>query len=86
MSTRRHTPDSFMHSRAHFQWQPNDTFGDSRTFGHQNSPTRHVILDKVTLDGGSFSLNPITRQLVVVARDSQLKHHLLLRNDTDTFS
>jgi len=78
MNTRRHTPDSFILSRGHFQWQPNDTFGDSRTFGHQISPLRHVILDKVTLDGGSFSLNPSTGRLVVVARDSQLKHRLLL--------
>jgi len=84
MSTRRHTPDLFIPSRGHFQWQPNDTFGDSRTFGQQSSPLRHVILDRVTLDGGSFSLNPTTGQLVVVARDSQLKHRLLLQNGTDT--
>ena len=86
MSTRRRTPDSFIASRAHFQWQPQDTFGDSRTFGYQNSPSRHVILDKVTLDGGSFNLHPVTGQLVVVARDSQSKHRLLLQGDTDTFS
>jgi len=76
MSIRRHTPDSFLFFRGHFQWHPNDTFGDSRTFGLQSSPSRHVILEKVTLDGGSFSLNPITGQLVVVARESQLKHRL----------
>lgn len=70
MSTRRHTPDSFLFSRGHFQWHPNDTFGDSRTFVTQNIPLRHVILEKITLDGGSFSLNPTTGQLVVVARES----------------
>lgn len=84
MSTRRPTPDSSILSRGHFQWQPNDTFGDSRTFGHQSSPSRHVILDKVTLDGGSFNLNPITGQLVVVARDSKSKRCLLRQCDTDT--
>lgn len=75
MSIRRHTPDSFLFPRGHFQWHPNETFGDSRMFGPQNNPLRHVILEKVTLDGGSFSLNPTTGQLVVVARDSQLRHH-----------
>jgi hypothetical protein len=85
MSTRRHTPDSFLFSRGHFQWHPNDTFGDSRTFGQHGSPLRHVVLEKVTLDGGSFSLNSITGQLVVIARDSQLKHCLPLQNGTDSF-
>lgn len=85
MSTRRRTPDSFILSRGHFQWQRHDTFGDSRTFGYQSSPFRHVILDRVTLDGGSFNLHPVTGQLVVVARDSQSTHRLLFQNDTDTF-
>lgn len=86
MSIRRHTPDSLLFFRGHFQWHPNETFGDPRTFGQQGSPLRHVILEKVTLDGGSFSLNPITGQLVVVARESQLEHLLLPQNGTNTFS
>jgi hypothetical protein len=83
MNIRRHTLDLFLFSHGHFQWHPNNS--DSRTFGQHGSRVRHVKLEKVTFDGGSFSLNSIAGRLVVISRDSQLKHRLPLQNGTDSF-
>jgi hypothetical protein len=64
MSIYRHTLDLSLFSHGHFQWHPDNS--DSRTFGQHGSPLRHVILENVTLDGGSFSLNSITGRLVTL--------------------
>lgn len=47
-----------------------ELFGDSRTYGVHNGPTRYVKLPRATPDGGAMSYSSHWNKVAIVGRES----------------